>query len=163
MKIVTDEIILRKKCKKVKEIDENFFSITNDMEDLMNEMDGVGIAAPQVGINERFFLAKLHNDKENGGVIKLFINPIIIATGEEMVNGQEGCLSIPDHFGTVPRYKSITVLYFNGREALTETYIDFDARIIQHEYDHLEGILYKDKSPDFRKYEMESKVIKDEN
>jgi len=143
MKVTTDKSILNQKSNPITKLDDmkTIMSQVNEMFKLMAESQGVGIAAPQVGIHKRFFLAVLDERK-----VELFINPIILNQSEEMIEDEEGCLSVLDQYGTVPRHKSITVKYFNGKEVKTETFEDLNARIIQHEYDHLDGILYTDKA-----------------
>jgi len=151
MNIVTDKKILRKKCLPiVKENPKEMNSLINGMVKLVIEKQGVGIASPQVGINKRMFLAVLDYER-----VELFINPIIIEHSEDMTEDTEGCLSVPNKYGTVSRHDSITIKYFNGREHLTKTYEGMNARIIQHEYDHLQGILYIDKATDIHTVEQE--------
>jgi len=142
MKVTTNKSILSQKSNPITKLDDMkvIMSQVNSMFKLMAESQGVGIAAPQVGIHKRFFLAVLDERK-----VELFINPVILNKSEEMVE-DEGCLSVLDQYGTVPRHKSITVKYFNGKEIKTETFEDLNARIIQHEFDHLEGILYTDRA-----------------
>ena len=147
MKIVTDENILRKTCKELTKGDS--LNYVNDMFKLMVDSKGVGIAAPQIGINKRLFLVVLDNER-----VELFINPVIVNKSEEVEEDTEGCLSVPDYFGKVIRHKSITIKYFNGKEHKTETYIDFNARVIQHEYDHLDGILYIDKASEVKQNDV---------
>jgi len=143
MKVTTDKSILTQKSNPITKLDDMkiIMNQVNEMFKLMAESQGVGIAVPQVGIHKRFFLAVLDERK-----VELFINPIILNKSEEMIEDEEGCLSVPDNYGTVSRHKSITVKYFNGKEIKTETFEDLNARIIQHEYDHLEEILYTDKA-----------------
>lgn len=143
MKVTTDKSILSQKSNPITKLDDMkvIISQVNEMFKLMVETQGIGIAAPQVGIHKRFFLAVLDERK-----VELFINPVILNKSEEIIEDEEGCLSVPDKYSTVPRHKSITIKYFNGKEIKTETFEDLNARIIQHEYDHLEGILYTDKA-----------------
>jgi len=143
MKVTTDKSILNQKSNPITKLDDMkvIMSQVNNMFKLMAESQGVGIAAPQVGIHKRFFLVVLDERK-----VELFINPIILNKSDEMIEDEEGCLSVLDQYGTVSRHKSITVKYFNGKEIKTETFEDLNARIIQHEYDHLDGILYTDKA-----------------
>jgi peptide deformylase len=106
----------------------------------MIKNNGCGIAAPQVGINKRFFVAIINNKE-----IKIFINPKIIEYSKETNLDTEGCLSIPNMEGVIERYNWIKIKYFNGKKIVTELYTGLNARIIQHENDHLDGILYTDK------------------
>ena len=108
------------------------------------EHDGVGIAAPQVGLLRRM-VAVQRFDKE-GAPFEFFLNPEIIATQGEKKAGGEGCLSVPDRHGKVERYQNI-VLRYRDVEFVehTETVEGFTAVIFQHEIDHLDGVLYIDR------------------
>jgi peptide deformylase len=148
LQIVTDESILRKECLPISKNDNinELLETANEMLKLMLEKDGVGIAAPQIGINKRFFIAFI--ESEEGKLYpQLFINPVIAKKSEETVDGSEGCLSIPDCSGMVSRYKSISIKYIDINKGEVENeFIGFSATVIQHEYDHLDGILYTDKA-----------------
>lgn len=105
--------------------------------------DGVGIAAPQVGINRRMFLVQRFDKK--GEPFETMINPEIIAKGDSLHARIEGCLSIPYTRDTVLRHWEITVRYQNLRMQWKEEHLEgFTARIFQHELDHLHGILFTD-------------------
>ena len=132
--------ILRKKCKRVEEVNENIRMLLDDMLDtLHNTKDGAAIAAPQVGIVQRLVVIDMGN-----GVIKL-INPEIIEEKgiQECV---EGCLSIPNKYGNTLRPKKVTIkaLDENGKE-ITLTGRGEMAKCFCHEIDHLNGILFSDK------------------
>ena len=120
------------------------------MLETMRSQQGVGIAGPQVGIMRRMFVA----EPEEGRVYYM-INPEILETEGE-VDGVEGCLSLPGYFGTVTRPQKIKIraLDLNG-EMQEYEFEDFDARVMCHEYDHLEGILYKDKAKEYHKEPVE--------
>jgi peptide deformylase len=106
---------------------------------------GVGIAAPQVGVNRRVVLVK-RLDREPDKPIEAYLNPEIAEFSEEKVVDWEGCLSIPAGFGKVRRAESITVTYETpGGERKTEKISGFTARIFQHEIDHLDGVLFIDR------------------
>lgn len=106
---------------------------------------GVGIAAPQVGINRQMFLMQRF-DKQ-GQPFEAVFNPVILAFSDSLHSRNEGCLSIPGIRDTVIRPWAITVKYENPKgELVQETIEDFTARIFQHEYDHLIGVLFTDKS-----------------
>ena len=150
MEIITDVTTLRIKNTNVKltEIN-NIIPQANQMLKLMIENNGCGIASPQVGINKRFFLALLDNK------VKLFINPTISNLNDEVSEDYEGCLSVPNMNGIVKRYINISIKHWsmNQRKYVTEIYEGFNARVLQHEYDHLEGILYIDKATSLEKRE----------
>lgn len=140
--IITNEDELRTVCHSIsKETPKYMNELINNMIKLMIDNKGCGIAAPQVGVNKRLFIAVLDNER-----IELFVNPTIINHSEETETDTEGCLSVPDKHGEIERYSSIKVKYFNGKESITDTFTEMNARIIQHEYDHLQGILYIDKA-----------------
>jgi peptide deformylase len=140
--IVIETKELRTICNPIKHASAEYMNnLINGMVKLMIENNGCGIAAPQVGVNKRLFVAVLDNSR-----LELFINPSIVSHSEETEIDIEGCLSVPDKQGEVERYKTIEVKYFNGKENKTETFEGLNARIIQHECDHLQGILYIDKA-----------------
>lgn len=132
--------ILRKKSKIVKEVNDKIKSLVDDMIETMYENQGVGLAAPQIGMLKRIFVV----DIGEGPVV--FINPEFVEQSGEQF-GIEGCLSVPGKQGDVIRpYKvKVKALDQNGEEFLLEAE-EFFARAICHEYDHLEGILYIDKA-----------------
>lgn len=152
-KIRTDEDpILRKKSKVVSNYNDRLKVLVDDMYETMDVAYGVGLAAPQVGILKRVIVID-NRDEENGKRFYM-INPEIIEK-EGVEVGMEGCLSVPGKQGTVERSKDIKVRYndLSGEEKIMYAE-DFLARIIQHEIDHLDGILYTDKAIEM--YEAES-------
>lgn len=136
-----DDPILRKKSKDVNEVNERMKELISDMFETMDEADGVGLAAPQVGI-----LRKIIVVDNRDGVRFSLINPEIIEKdGSE--KGFEGCLSIPNKQGTVERCTHVIVKYMDEDENEKQIEAkDFLARILQHEIDHLDGILYTDRA-----------------
>lgn len=144
-KIRTDEDpILRKKSKIVANFNNRLEVLIDDMYETMDVAYGVGLAAPQVGILKRLIVVDNRDEEENKRFYML--NPVILEKeGEEI--SMEGCLSIPGKQGIVKRAKNIKVKYndLTGKEKIMEAE-DFLARIIQHEMDHLDGILYTDKA-----------------
>ncbi|OIK15228.1 peptide deformylase [Bacillus sp. MUM 13] len=133
--------ILEQKCDKVTSFDRNLAKLLNNMHETMIEADGVGLAAPQIGL--RKMIAVVEIDDESG-VIEL-INPVIVEQDGEQT-GPEGCLSFPDIYGEVKRAYKIKVQAQDrkGRHYEIEAE-DFLARAIQHEIDHLNGILFTSK------------------
>ncbi len=122
--------------------------LIDDMIDTMAEYHGVGLAAPQVHEGVRLFVAALDSgddDEEDSEPIAV-INPQITIVGADVVEDWEGCLSIPDIRGRVPRAREITVRAFDRTGARIELNAhDFPARVIQHETDHLDGVLFFDR------------------
>ena len=135
--------ILRKKC-------ENIKKITPEIKELIQEMiktstkEGIGLAANQVGKSLRLFIVTMPLEKEY--YINAYINPEIIKTAGKQIIKEEGCLSLPGFAANVKRFENLTLKYLdeNGQEKTFEA-SDFLARIIQHEMDHLNGILIIDK------------------
>jgi len=157
MKVVRlGDDILRKKAEPVEEITDEIRELVREMFVTMEEEDGVGLAAPQVGRSIRLFVVKADDHVE-----RAFINPQIIATSQEVCSYEEGCLSIPKMYEDVIRPERITVQARNekGRRFTLEAE-GFLARVIQHEYDHLEGILFIDRIPTEKKLKIEQKFLK---
>ena len=148
--------VLRKKTQKVEEIDQSIKDIADDMlETMYNTGNGVGLAANQVGVDKSIVvidLAKADDDENAPGRPIVMINPEIISYSEETVEDNEGCLSIPDLYDKVVRAKSVEVKYttLSGNEVI-ETAEDFHARVVQHEVDHLNGILFVERLSPLRK------------
>lgn len=132
--------ILRRKSRKIDDINERITELLDDMLETMYDANGVGLAAPQIGVLRRAVVIDIGE-----GPIKI-INPEIIST-EGSIEGQEGCLSVPGFSGTVERPESVLLKYTdeNNEEKTLEAQ-GYLARAIFHEYDHLEGILYTDKA-----------------
>lgn len=118
----------------------------DSMIDTMHEYSGVGLAAPQVHESLRLFVAMLDADGRGEGDALVFVNPEISVHGDQIVEGWEGCLSIPDIRGRVPRAQNISVsaLDRNGKRFQLDLK-DFPARVVQHETDHLDGVLFFDR------------------
>ena len=148
--VIEGDPILRKHCRPVDKVDERIRGILEDMLETLHDTGGVGIAAPQVGIMRRMFIAE-----PEPGEVYYMINPEILEmSGSE--EAEEGCLSVPGYAGLVERatYVKIKALDIDGSERILETE-GWAARVIQHEKDHLDGILYIDKAKDIREIEDE--------
>ncbi|AEY66075.1 peptide deformylase [Clostridium sp. BNL1100] len=132
--------VLRKISRPVDTIDKKILSLLEDMADTMYRADGVGLAAPQIGVLKRMVVIDV------GDGLYEMINPVILEQSGEQ-DGMEGCLSIPGISGKVKRPMNVTLRYTdrNG-ESITIEANEFFARAICHELDHLDGILYKDKA-----------------
>jgi len=132
--------VLREKAKPVPKITPNIHKLLNDMADTMYDAEGVGLAAPQIGILKRVIVVDVGDDN---GLIEMINPEIVSAEGEQL--GPEGCLSIPGLRGDVNRSLTITIkgLDRNGDE-LVITASEFLARAFQHEVDHLNGVLFTD-------------------
>jgi len=125
--------------------------LIDDMLETMVEYHGVGLAAPQIHEGLRIFVAALDTgDKDAESEPVAIINPEITPVGDEMVEDWEGCLSIPDIRGRVPRHREITVRAFDrGGNRIEIRAQNFSARVIQHETDHLDGVLFFDRMKSF--------------
>ena len=131
---------LREKALPVKEITPEILNLIKDMAETMYTTSGVGLAASQVGILKRIILV----DEEEDGLIVL-INPMIIKSEGEVVE-EEGCLSVPDIYSQVKRSSKVTIKALNENGDLIEiTKEGLTARALQHEIDHLDGILFIDR------------------
>ena len=149
--IVTEgDEILSKHCREVTEVNDRIRTTMEDMLETMRAQYGVGIAAPQVGVMRRMFIAE-----PEPGRVYYMINPVILEQSGSQTD-DEGCLSVPGLIGTVerPDYIKIEALDMEGKKQTYE-FRDFDARVMCHEYDHLEGILYTDKATNIREAGME--------
>jgi peptide deformylase len=118
----------------------------DSMIDTMHEYAGVGLAAPQVHESVRLFVAMLEQEGNGEGDATVFINPEVTVQGAQMVEGWEGCLSIPEIRGRVPRAQHIVVAALDRHGKRFELELkDFPARVVQHETDHLDGVLFFDR------------------
>lgn len=132
--------VLRKVCRSVLDFDDKLACLLDDMEETLRDADGVGLAAPQVGILRRICIVDVGD-----GLIEL-INPVITEQSGEQ-EGSEGCLSCPGEFGIVKRPFNVTVKAQDRHgNSFTVTGEGLKARAFCHEIDHLNGILYKDKA-----------------
>lgn len=136
--------------------------LIQDMQDTMTHMNGAGIAAPQIGVSSRVVI---FGQKDEDGKINprypnapqvpytVLINPILTPFGEEFEEGWEGCLSVPGMRGIVQRYQHLRYQGFDQYGvAIDRTVSGFHARVVQHECDHLDGILYPMRINDLRKF-----------
>lgn len=145
--IFADNPILREKSKKVKNFGEALQALIDDMVETMHAANGLGLAAPQIGVLERVIVIQLPEDEEDPQSGKLFAlcNPQIIRAGGEEA-GEEGCLCLPGYVGAVNRATSVTVKAQDRRGKKVRIKAEgLLARAFQHETDHLDGILYIDR------------------
>lgn len=141
--VLEGDPILRKTSRPVEQVDDRIRMILDDMMETMHDANGVGLAAPQIGMLRRMFVVSTEPDEAY-----YVVNPEIIET-EGMQEGEEGCLSVPNYSGTVqrPQRVKIKALDRDGNEQIIEAE-DFLAVAMCHEYDHLDGVLYVDKASD---------------
>ncbi len=147
-----DNPVLRKRAHKVTSYGASFQRLVDDMLDTLNAAAGVGLAAPQIAVAQRLFIARLPDDEdsreeygENAGVLYVIANPEYVKVSRTMVEGVEACLSIPGYYGLVDRHEQIIVRGFDreGRPVRHKV-SGWLARVFQHEIDHLDGRLYID-------------------
>jgi len=134
--------VLDKRAEPIAEINDDIRRLAERMIDIMVETEGVGLAGPQAGVNLRIFVVSLDSSRDTA---KVYINPEIQPSGP-VVSHEEGCLSLPGIYSSIPRYAHCTITAYdlNGNR-FTEEAEGLLARVFQHEYDHLEGTMIKDR------------------
>ncbi len=153
--------VLRKKAVDIPQDYPNLPNLIENMFDTMYNANGVGIAAPQIGLSIRLFVIDLSDkdEPELQGFKKVFINAQVLNEEGEKWDFNEGCLSIPDIREDISRNQKVTISYFDEDWSQhTETFSGFKARVIQHEYDHIEGKLFTDKLSPLRRAMLKSKL-----
>jgi len=156
--------LLRKVAKPIDKNEEGLSELIDNMFETMHNADGVGLAAPQIGKSVRIFVvdaspAASEEEPELADFKKVFINPTILSTSGEPWAFEEGCLSLPNIREDVIRPEEVVIHYFDEKWVeKTEKYNSYPARIIQHEYDHLDGKLFVDYISPLRKRLLKSKL-----
>ena len=160
------DAILREKAKPIETITDEVITLAQDMLETMHATNGIGLAAPQVGQALRLFVCVVVEDLPDGRVKtdkeRVYINPKIEAISEEMVGMNEGCLSIPGlYIDGVMRPKTITVSSMDlDGSFITETISGWHARVVLHENDHLNGVLFIDRLQQNQKKGLEENLKK---
>ena len=161
--------ILRTKCQPVEEINDEVKAIVKDLIDTLEATrNGIGIAAPQIGISKRIFLTKVPIESADGkwkdGKIKVYINPKILTHTEEELSWEEGCLSIPGIYAQVYRPREITIeaLDLDGK-VFQETLTEFAACNFCHEHYHINGVLFIDRISNAEKKRLKPLLKKLQN
>ncbi|MDR2087045.1 MAG: peptide deformylase [Dysgonamonadaceae bacterium] len=157
--------VLRKETKDVPPDYPNLNKLIEDMFETMYNAEGVGLAAPQIGLEDRILVLDLSalakDDPAFAGFKKTLINAHIIERDGEEKSVEEGCLSIPNVHEKVPRKNRIRIQYLDENlQPHDEVYEGYKARVIQHEYDHLDGILFVDRISGIRKQMIRSALNK---
>lgn len=152
--------ILRKKTQPVLNIDATIHKLVEDMAETMETNNGCGLAAPQVHQSLALFITciprYLDDDTVLPGELRVFINPKILSFSQEVWSCKEGCLSIPGLREVVTRPNKVTIQATNLQGvSFEEEFVEFDAHVILHENDHINGVLYIDRLPPKRKKELE--------
>ena len=151
---------LKNKSSEVKLFDINLKKIVKDMFDTLNDSgNGIGLAAPQVGVKKRIVIVDLKENNKSSPVI--FINPVIVKESREREVNEEGCLSIPGYYAEVERAKEVDVEWYDLEgEKMTKTFSGLFSICIQHEIDHLDGILFIDYLSRLKRRRANEKVKK---
>jgi len=167
--------ILKQKCNDIEKDYPELDKLIADMWETMENANGCGLASPQIGLPIRLFIVDskttfenldeqdqgIYFEKNDSGIKEIFINAKIIERSAELWEDEEGCLSIPNLFYKVKRNWEITIEYYNRNfEKQIRTFSGTTARMIQHEYDHTEGVLYLDYLKPLTKRLMASKLQK---
>ena len=140
---------LRKKAIKITKFDDELQTLIADMIETMREDKGVGLAAPQVNVSQRLITVEFGSDEDETipPTLYIVVNPEITAHSQEKIIGVEGCLSVPGLMGEVERFVSVTIKGQTKKgEAFKMDAQGWLARIFQHEIDHLNGILFTDRT-----------------
>lgn len=164
--VTYNDPILRIKTKPVESSDDSLQKLIDDMFDTMHNAHGVGLAAPQIGKDIQLFIVDAdvmmeHDEALSEFMIgsQVFINPVITEKSDEKIHLEEGCLSLPEIRDKVFRPRKITVNYLdrnlNKQQLIAD---DWLSRVIQHEFDHLQGILFIDYIGSFRKRLIQTKL-----
>lgn len=152
--------VLKKKAEDIP-VNQDIAELIDDMFETMYHAAGVGLAAPQIGKSVRLFVIDSSpiEEKEDEGLKAAFINPVITKTSGDPWDFEEGCLSIPGIREDVKREPEITIEYYDSDwNHQVKTFSGIQARIIQHEYDHVEGVLFTDYLTAFKKRLLKGKL-----
>jgi peptide deformylase len=154
------EPLLRQVAQPVVRFDSALTELLTDMDDTMRAERGAGIAAPQIGVGLRVVIFELQDNPRYPHIkavpYTVLINPILTALTEEQDEGWEGCLSVPGMRGLVPRFTRLRYQGFDAHGAPLERTVEgFHARVVQHEVDHLDGILFPQRVRDLRNFGFE--------
>ncbi|MDR1971720.1 MAG: peptide deformylase [Treponema sp.] len=149
--------LLRGKAEPIKTINDEIRAIADKMIDALHDGKGVGLAGPQVGLMKRLFVIHIEGDTP-----RVFINPSITATSPELVKYEEGCLSIPGVWADVIRPRELQIQAWNEKGRPFTMDVDgILARVILHEYDHLEGVLFIDRLSAHKRERLLARMEKD--
>ena len=153
--------VLRKKADEIKRDEIDVKKLSDDMFETMENADGIGLAAPQIGISKRIFVVDgtMLEDEKMKNFKKVFINPKIISESGEDWGFEEGCLSIPSIRENISRKTDIEITYFDENwNQFTEHFDGMRARVIQHEFDHIQGKLFTDYLPSLKRKLLANKL-----
>jgi peptide deformylase len=156
--------LLRQVALPVSRFDAELAALVADMDDTMRALNGAGIAAPQIGVSARVVIFELKENPRYPHVgpvpYTVLVNPVLTPLGSEQEEGWEGCLSVPGMRGLVPRFRR---LRYQGSDLqgapIDRTVEGFHARVVQHEVDHLDGVLFPQRVTDLRNFGFEDALI----
>ena len=160
--VVFGNSVLKKRAVDIVEGEIDVIQLATDMYETMEGAEGIGLAAPQIGKSIRMFVidATKMEDDEVGDFKQIFINPVMVKQDGDEWAFEEGCLSIPEIREDVFRQEKLTIKFFDENwQPHERTYNGLKARIIQHEYDHIEGILFTDHLTPFKKRLLKGKLV----
>jgi peptide deformylase len=152
--------LLRAVAAPVTSFDEKLTALVADLDDTMRQLSGAGIAAPQIGVSLRVVIFELKDNPRYPHLTPVpytvLVNPELTPLGTEEDEGWEGCLSVPGMRGLVPRFKRLRYQGFDAQGARIDRTVEgFHARVVQHEVDHLDGILFPQRVRDLRNFGFE--------
>ena len=156
--------LLRQVAAPVQRFDAELTALVADMNDTMRALNGAGLAAPQIGASLRVVIFEVTSNPRYPEVSPIpytvLVNPELTPIGESQEEGWEGCLSVPGLRGLVPRFRALRYRGFDIEGApIDRTVEGFHARVVQHEVDHLDGILYPQRMRDLRNFGFEDALI----
>ena len=154
--------VLKKRAVDIVEGEIDVIQLASDMYETMEGAEGIGLAAPQIGKSIRMFVidATKMEDEEIGDFKQIFINPVMVKQDGDEWAFEEGCLSIPEVREDVFRQEKLTIKFLDENwQPQEQTFDGLKARIIQHEYDHIEGILFTDHLTPFKKRLLKGKLV----
>ncbi len=142
-------------------------ALIRDMEETMHHLDGAGLAAPQIGVDLRVVIFGFEDNfrypDADGVPYTVLINPVLTPLSDEIEEGWEGCLSVPGLRGSVPRWRNLRYTGFGPDGQVIDRSVEgFHARVVQHECDHLDGILYLMRIKDFSRFGFTEELFPDE-
>ncbi len=158
--IVAPDPRLKIRARSVKTVDDKLRRLLDDMVDTMHDAPGIGLAAPQIGESIRAIVVDIAKDGETSAPMKL-VNPEITWASDEMQPWEEGCLSLPEHYAEVERPKEVKIRYLDENGTQKELHAKGLLSVcIQHEMDHLEGVLFVDHISALRRNMILRKLVK---
>jgi peptide deformylase len=154
------EPLLRQVATPVARFDAALAALLADMDDTMRALSGAGIAAPQIGVSARVVIFELKDNPRYPQLTPVpytvLVNPLVTPLGDEQDEGWEGCLSVPGLRGLVPRFRRVRYQGFDAGGAPIERTVEgFHARVVQHEVDHLDGVLFPQRVRDLANFGFE--------